>query len=51
MPVRIVPFDEADRAAVIALWRSAEFVRSGNDPDRDINRTPAVDDGMFFVAR
>ena len=51
MPVRIVPFDEADRAAVIALWRSAEFVRPGNDPARDINRTPAVDAGMFFVAR
>ena len=51
MSVRIVPFDEADRVPVIALWRSAEFVRPGNDPDRDFNRKLAVDDGIFFVAR
>ncbi|MEM8619333.1 MAG: GNAT family acetyltransferase [Actinomycetota bacterium] len=50
-PVRIGPFDERDRVAVVALWRAADLVRPWNDPDRDIDRKLAVDDGMFFVAR
>jgi len=43
-------FDEADRAAVIALWRACGLTRSWNDPDVDIDRKLALDDGGFFVA-
>ena len=34
----IRPFDPADRAAVVALWRRAGLTRPWNDPDRDIDR-------------
>jgi ribosomal protein S18 acetylase RimI-like enzyme len=43
-------FDEADRAAVIALWGTCGLIRSWNDPDADIDRKLALDDGGFFVA-
>lgn len=43
-------FDEADRSAVIALWRTCGLTRSWNDPDADIDRKLALDDGGFLVA-
>lgn len=43
-------FDEADRAAVIALWKACGLTRAWNDPDADIDRKLALDDGGFFVA-
>ncbi|MEM9746326.1 MAG: GNAT family acetyltransferase [Actinomycetota bacterium] len=43
-------FEERDRPFVIDLWRRCDLVRPWNDPDRDIDRKLAVDDGMFFVA-
>jgi len=45
----IRPFARTDRAATIALWRRCELVRPWNDPDRDIDRKLAVDDGLFLV--
>jgi ribosomal protein S18 acetylase RimI-like enzyme len=43
-------FAEADRAAVVDLWRRAELVRPWNDPDLDIDRKLAVGDGLLLVA-
>lgn len=37
----IRPFEEADRATVIALWTRAGLVRPWNDPDRDLDRKMA----------
>lgn len=48
--VEVRQFDEADRAAVIALWRTCGLTRSSNDPDADVDRKLALDDGGFFVA-
>jgi ribosomal protein S18 acetylase RimI-like enzyme len=39
--MRIRPFEESDRAAVVDLWRRAGLVRPWNDPDRDIDRKVA----------
>jgi ribosomal protein S18 acetylase RimI-like enzyme len=36
--VRIRPFEEADRPAVVDLWRRVGLYRPWNDPDRDIDR-------------
>jgi hypothetical protein len=36
--VRIRPFKEADRPAVVDLWRRVGLYRPWNDPDRDIDR-------------
>jgi ribosomal protein S18 acetylase RimI-like enzyme len=43
-------FTEADRAAVIDLWRRTDLVRPWNDPDRDLDRKLALDDGLLLVA-
>jgi ribosomal protein S18 acetylase RimI-like enzyme len=39
--MRIRPFEESDRTAVVDLWRRAGLVRPWNDPDRDIDRKVA----------
>ncbi|MEM9039930.1 MAG: GNAT family acetyltransferase [Actinomycetota bacterium] len=49
-PPAIRTFHERDRPVVIDLWRRCDLVRPWNDPDRDIDRKLAVDDGTFFVA-
>jgi hypothetical protein len=36
--VRIRPFEEADRPAVVDLWHRVGLYRPWNDPDRDIDR-------------
>ena len=43
------PFAEADRAAVIELWRRCDLVRPQNDPDRDIDRKLHVSPHLFLV--
>ena len=43
-------FRERDREPVTELWRESGLVRPWNDPNLDIDRKLAVDDGMFFVA-
>ena len=48
--LRIRPFRDDDRAALIALWGAADLVRPWNDPDRDIDRKLAVGDGLLLVA-
>lgn len=49
-PVALRSFRADDRAGVIALWRRTDLVRPWNDPDRDIDRKLAVDDGLLLVA-
>lgn len=36
--MRIRPFQPADRATVVDLWRRTDLTRPWNDPDRDIDR-------------
>lgn len=48
--LRIRAFTEADRGAVVELWRRTDLVRPWNDPDRDIDRKLALDDGLLLVA-
>ena len=45
----IRPFRIEDEAAVIALWRQCDLVRSWNDPHRDIQRKLAVRPDLFLV--
>lgn len=42
-------FGEADRSALVALWRRCDLTRSWNDPDRDIDRKLALADGLLLV--
>jgi ribosomal protein S18 acetylase RimI-like enzyme len=50
--VVVRPYDEADEAAVVALWREV-FPDSPpwNDPARDIERKLSVQPELFFIAR
>jgi ribosomal protein S18 acetylase RimI-like enzyme len=48
--VRVRSFREPDRGAVIELWQRCELTRPWNDPDRDIDRKLALDDGLLLVA-
>lgn len=50
VPLTIRSFREDDRAALVALWQRCELTRPWNDPDRDIDRKVAVDDGLLLVA-
>jgi ribosomal protein S18 acetylase RimI-like enzyme len=50
-PLVIRPFHEADRAALVALWRRCELTRPWNDPDRDIDRKLAADADLLLVAQ
>ena len=40
---------EADRDAVIELWRRCDLVRAWNDPHRDIDRKLARDPDLLLV--
>lgn len=45
----IRPFREADRQAVIALWRVSGLLRPWNDPDKDIDRKLAIQPDLLIV--
>ncbi len=47
--MEIRAFVNADRERVVELWQQCELVRPWNDPDSDIDRKVAVDDGLFLV--
>jgi ribosomal protein S18 acetylase RimI-like enzyme len=46
----IRPFEPADEAQVIALWKACDLQRSWNNPHLDIARKQAAGDGLFLVA-
>lgn len=46
----IRPCREADRGAVIGLWRDCGLTRPWNDPDRDFERKMADSPELFFLA-
>lgn len=48
--ILIRAFDEADRDAVVALWKDCDLVRPWNDPGKDIERKLYVRGDMFLVA-
>jgi ribosomal protein S18 acetylase RimI-like enzyme len=50
MPFDIRPFQHADEAAVIDLWRRCELTRPQNDPAKDIRRKLTVQPEMFLLA-
>ena len=47
--MQIRPFEDADEAAVIALWQAAGLTRSWNDPRKDIDRKRSVQREWFLV--
>lgn len=47
--IEVRRFIEADRAELVELWRRCDLVRPWNDPDRDIDRKVALDDGLLLV--
>ncbi len=47
--MEIRAFVNADRERVVELWRQCDLVRPWNDPNRDIDRKVAVNDGLFLV--
>jgi ribosomal protein S18 acetylase RimI-like enzyme len=47
--MKVRTFSEADRHAVIALWKSCGLTRPWNDPDLDICRKLAVQPELFLV--
>jgi ribosomal protein S18 acetylase RimI-like enzyme len=49
--LEIRPFVEADRMALVDLWRRCDLVRPWNDPDSDIDRKLALGDELLLVAR
>jgi len=49
--MEIVPFEMADEAAVIELWKRCGLVVSPNNPHADIARKLAVDPGLFLVGK
>jgi ribosomal protein S18 acetylase RimI-like enzyme len=49
MTLVIRPFENADEAAVVALWRAAGLTRPWNDPHADIRRKQAVQPELFLV--
>lgn len=46
----IRPFEMADEAAAVALWRDCGLLRPWNDPHKDIARKQTVQPGLFLVA-
>ena len=48
--LHIRAYDEADRDAVVSLWKDCDLVRPWNDPGKDIDRKLRVRPDMFFVA-
>lgn len=45
----IRPFQPADEAAVIDLWRRCDLIRPWNDPFKDIQRKLAVQPELFLL--
>jgi ribosomal protein S18 acetylase RimI-like enzyme len=45
----IRPFEPADEAAVVALWRACGLLRPWNDPKKDIERKLQVQPELFLV--
>ncbi|WP_277374565.1 GNAT family acetyltransferase [Pseudomonas sp. AA-38] len=45
----IRPFQLADQAAVIDLWRRCDLIRPWNDPYKDIQRKLAVQPELFLL--
>lgn len=45
----IRPFEDADEAAVVALWQRAGLTRPWNDPAKDIRRKRAEQPELFGV--
>ena len=45
----IRPFEDADEAAVVALWQRAGLTRPWNDPGKDIRRKRAEQPELFGV--
>ena len=48
--INVRAFNEADRDAVVALWKDCDLVRPWNDPGKDIERKLHVRGDMFLVA-
>jgi ribosomal protein S18 acetylase RimI-like enzyme len=48
-PLSVRPFQEADEAAVIALWGRCGLIRPWNDPRKDIRRKLQVQPELFLV--
>ena len=48
--MKIRPFKESDRQAVIQLWQDCDLTRPWNDPDKDISRKMAFQPELFLVA-
>lgn len=46
----IRPFQPADEAGVVALWRACDLLRPQNNPHRDIARKLRVNPEWFLVA-
>lgn len=49
MTIDVRSFAEADRAAVIELWRRCDLTRPWNDPDLDIDRKLTRDGDLLLV--
>ena len=47
--MKIRPFQAADEAAVIQLWRACNLVVPQNDPHKDIRRKTAFQPELFLV--
>jgi ribosomal protein S18 acetylase RimI-like enzyme len=47
--MRIRPFQPADEAAVVALWRECHLIRPWNDPHKDVARKLEVQPELFLV--
>jgi ribosomal protein S18 acetylase RimI-like enzyme len=47
--MEIRAFEMSDRAEVVDLWRVCDLTREWNDPNKDIDRKLAVNDGLFLV--
>ena len=48
-PILVRPYQEADREAVVDLWRRSDLVVPWNDPHRDIDRKLRVHPEWFLV--
>ena len=48
--MKIRAFEDADEAAVVALWTHCGLVRPWNDPHKDVARKKQVQRDLFLVA-
>lgn len=49
MNLKIRPFSESDRTAVVELWQTCGLTRPWNNPDLDISRKLKVQPELFLV--